>query len=640
MNTRASMREVRLDPTGLAAEWGWDNPTEEILEIAAKSLYAQTVACGEILVAWGALDAITRDRLLARKPKEIQTLQYFAEQEPMRVLQYVEQILALQKGYPFYERLSLLEVHPEMAEQVVRKRCDELDVVMMNIEGRRAVLVFSKWEALLKYSTMGSAKLSDPLYRASGNTMPLLAVGSRDDISSVLNMHHEDGSEAGGESGNKLWNATSDEMNTPEGRELARLFDHALVENATDVSLKPSGRNGAVKVMIRKWGRLVTPFRKSKAQNSSSGDADFVFSPELASKAINLLASKSGANPSGTRMRIPSDGQITYRSTTGDAFMRLNFIPLNHLGEIKDLRSVSVRLFSRNESSIALEDLRIPENVADQIRDAVRMPQGLILVAGPVNSGKSSTIAGAIGEHVNVFGDTSNRLSVEDPIERHLKGITQINVPTHIQDQAERFNVTLRAIKRHDLNLLWVGEVRDRQSAEFCVAFAGSGHLVLSTIHAKDSILAYDILSQMVDAGVRFQLAESMALSVSQRLVKTLCPHCSPAKNMQAPTEQERRLFELNLQVLGEKEELPELVNRPHPGGCDKCDDGYSGSLPICEVLPFTRAVKDSAIALLNNENMREQRQRIADARTVTLLQSGLDLVKQGKVDINSILFF
>ena len=93
----------------LAADWGWRNPPEEVIQIAERSLEVQNTHSGQILVDWQVIDADTRDRLLKKKPAEIPTLEYFAEQEPGRVLQYVEQILALKNGYPFYERLSLLE---------------------------------------------------------------------------------------------------------------------------------------------------------------------------------------------------------------------------------------------------------------------------------------------------------------------------------------------------------------------------------------------------------------------------------------------------------------------------------------------------------------------------------------------------
>lgn len=633
MNDRVDPLNLQEATEELAKKWGWDAPNDEIMEMATKSVFSRNAKVGDIIVDWGILDRSTVDRYMSRKPQEIQALSFLAGQEPKRVLPVVEQILALKSGFPYYENLSMLQVHEAMKDKAIIQRCEELDVVMMSIDGKNAVLVFSTFNGLLKFSTQGSAKEKDPLYKASKQGAPLLAVGARDDIAAIYKMHHNEIDAGANEGGGKLWNATSED--TQEGRDITRILDHALIEGATDISIRPEGRNGSVKVMMRKFGDLINPFSKTGRDGKI---VETIFQPEAANKIVTLLAARSGANPTSARIREPIDGQITYRSTVADSFMRLNFIPLNHLGSIKDLVSISVRLFSRNETTLMLKDLHIPDDVAQQIRDAVQMPQGLILVSGPVNSGKSSTISGAIGEHYAIYGDTKRRLSVEDPIERHLKGITQINVPNHIQDPAERFLVVLRALKRHDLNLLWVGEVRDKLNAEFCVHFASSGHLVLSTIHAKDSILAFDILANSVAQSLRFQLADSMAMSISQRLVRTLC---SCAHDFSEPTAQEKHLFELNKKATGETNvEMPKLVKRANHEGCDKCDNGYAGSRPILEVLPFTREVKDAAISLASGDNPKEQRRILAEKRTVTLLQSGVKLLEKGEVDVQSILFF
>lgn len=622
--------------TLLAAEWGWTNPTREILSIVEESLFAQANMSGEIVVRWGLIDAATRDRLLKAKPSGVRTLEYFADQEPLRIRSYVEKILALKNGYPYYSQLSLLMAHPSMNEAGVIKRCEELDAVVMTIDGVRAVLVFAKWDSLLKYSTAGSTVQTDALYKACGGEMPLLAVGDRNDITSVLKSYHSNAGEQWADAGTKVWYTEAEELQTPEAKEIARLIDHTLAIGGTDIAFKPF-RNGSAQVLIRKLGRLVNPFRD---KDRDKDDIRIVYPADIALKAINLLMQHSGANPKGTKLREPSDGQITYKSTAADAFLRLNFLPLNHIGELKELRSVSIRVFGRTEQSLRLTDINLPPAAAEAVRDAIRMPQGLILWSGPVNSGKSTGIAAAVGEHVAEYGDGSKRLSLEDPIERFVYGITQINVPTHISNLAERFNIILRSIKRHDLNVLWVGEVRDKEGAEFCVEFAGSGSLVFSTIHAKDSIVAYEMLAHKVDQSVRYQLAESMALSINQRLVKTLCPHCSSRMPRRAPTPDEVRRFNLNLAVTGETAELPDLLPQVKPGGCPHCDGGYADQVPVCEILPFTREVKNAMIAIAAGENILEHKKTVAAARPMTLLTSGLQLLREGRVDLDTILFY
>lgn len=619
----------------LVEEWGWQNAPIDVLQIATRSLHAQQTMSGQILVDWDVIDSASRDRLLQRKSDDTPTLQYFAEQDPARVLQHVEQILALKNAYPFYEHLSLLSPHHEMEHAHVVRRCEELDAVLMLIENQTPVLVFARWDALLKFSTMGKTEcLSDAIISACRGVRPQLAVGARDDISAMLKQHHEHHVDDEDDVlGTKVWHVRANDPNsTPEEREISRIFDHALAEQATDIALIPLN-NGALEVYIRKWGVLIPPFKKARADASKKT----VIGAVIAAKVINLLQSRSGANADRTRLREPDDGYIKYRSATADAFMRLNFIPLNHLGEYKELRSVSIRLFPRAEHATRLADLHIPPPVAQYLRDAVQAPQGLILLSGPVNQGKSSTVAGTIAEHVDIYGDSKKRIAVEDPIEREIDGVTQIQAPSHIKDAAQRFNLILRALKRHDFNLLFVGEIRDAETADFAVRFSGSGHLVLSTIHAKNSILAYSILSEMVDSELRFQLIEAISLSVSQRLVSTVCPHCAIFDSV--PSDEEARLFALNLQMLGEEHAMPSSFSRANKQGCEACQDGYAGSLPICEVLPFTRQVKDAMHTLGDGGTARIQRKLIAESRLVTLLQSGLELVRAGRVELRSVLF-
>lgn len=622
----------------IAEGWGWSNPSEEVLALAGKCLQAMGLRSGEVLVEWNIIDAATRDRLLRNKPADVQTLHYFAEHEPSRVLQYVEQILALKNGHAYYERLSILGTHSSMEEATVIRACKANDAVLMLAEGSQPVLVFSRWDSMLAYTMMGAAaRMTDPIFIANKG-MPLFAVGARDDISAILKRYEND-QESGGASENaaRAWNVKVVDKDTPaHEKDLARILDHALTIGASDVAFKPL-RDGTLEVRLRKWGWMVEPFKPQAGANADGKITKTIFSAENASKAINLLLSKSFASDY-TQMREPKDGQINYKSSAHDAFMRLSFIPLNHLGEYKPLVSVSARLFNRAEVSIRLKDLNIPDDVALHIREAMKMPQGLVLLSGPTNSGKSSTIAGAIGEHNDIYGDSLKRASVEDPVERHLPGIVQWNVPMHV-DEDKRFSTVLKGIHRHDLDLLWVGEVRDPYSAEFCVNFAVTGHLALSSIHARDSIGAYDNLSLKVKEEVRPQVIEAMSLSVGQRLIKAVCPHCSE-QNL-PPNDDEKRMFELNLRMTGATESMPRTVTRvTNPEGCDQCDNGYAGELPILELLPFTREVKDAALSRLFGDEPRKQREIMAKARTITLLESGLRLMAEGKTDMSSILFF
>lgn len=608
------------DIRALTTYWGWKNPGKNIIALAQQAIEAQKTKSAQLLVNMGVITQEQKEKWLPIKPDDIQTVEWFAQQDAA-VVPYVERILALKAGYPFYELLSLLSIHPCMQESSVSLCADELDAAIMLIEDTVPVIVFSRFSSLIKFRSLGRvAKQQNPIIKAIGPDVQV-AVGARDEISSVLKNARSSDERAASMDAANVWNAASAEnQSKPENREITRLIDHALTQGATDVALKPF-RNGEMQVQIRKFGELISPKSVPGRMNA-----------EMARQVVALLQSKSGANPTNTIQRVPTDGQITYRSGSGDAFLRLSFIPMNHLGELRNLTSVSIRLLPRAESSISLNELKLAPSVIEEIRFAMRISQGLVLVVGPTNSGKSTTVAGSIGVHVEMYGDRRKRLSAEDPIERFLYGIQQYNAPIHVKNEAERFEIMLKAFKRHDPDMIWVGEVRDKVTADLCVSSASTGHIVLSTLHANDAVMAFDVLAKTVEADKRFQLIESMALVISQRLVKEVCPNCS---QISAPTDEERNLFKQYCTMIGETALLPETIAHVNHHGCAHCYEGYVGLLPINEVLPFTRAAKDAAIAMLGGANRRET---LAQARTLTLLQSGLDLLTQHKVDLDAIL--
>lgn len=620
------LQAVKQEPVAgelldLTTSWGWTKPTKEVLEIARQALDASTMRSGDFLVGLGILSHDQRDKLLAGKPEKVKTISWLAQQDNVNVP--MERVLALMNRYPFYENLSQLTLHPSMQDKAVLAHAEELDAAVMLIEDETPVLVFSAFTALLQFKSQGRVERLNDVFLSEINENIHLAVCARDEISGLLKGLRSEEVSGSIESANVWLADAAENKRTPENREITRLLDHALTEQATDIALKPL-RSGEVTVQLRKYGQMIEP---KAVANRMSG--------ELAAKVISLLQAKSGANPTGTIQRMPTDGQITYRSAAGDAFLRLSFIPLNHLGEMRNLTSVSIRLLPRSEASVLLEELKLREEVAKQIHFAMRMSQGLVLIVGPTNSGKSTTVAGCIGEHVKIFGDSQKRLGVEDPVERFLYGITQINLPPKnvTSNDDERFGLILRAIKRHDPDMISIGEVRDKETADLCVSSATTGHLVLSTLHANHTLMGFDVLAKSIEPDKRFQLIEAFSMIIAQRLVKVICPNCV---RIAPPTDEEISVFKSYLEVVGEEAELPETLASADPAGCDCCNhDGYIGLHPINEVLPFTRKVKDAAIEMLAGANRRSE---MSMARTVTLLQSGLTLLSEHKISLTDLL--
>jgi len=608
----------------LIASWGWQNPPSDI---AAQATLAANVG-GDPFSAYAALELMDSAMLMQlreRCPADADAVD-FASQTFPKLRAYEDQVRSLTVGTPYYERLAPMTRHPCMDKAEVVRECKTKDCAVMQIEGKRAVVVFSSYQSMMRFKLAGrTAKLTDPIEVALGDESRLVATGDRDDISAVLG----DGvpaSAVGEEQVDRVWDSRSNETREDEEQlELARLLDHAITAQATDISIAPWQQG--YRILIRRLGRLVKP-RTAAAWDSP-----------VAQQIIRTLEAKSGANPGVSAYREPRDGAFTYRSAAGEVFLRLSFMPLNHRRDTSNKKSVSIRLLPTAEDAIDLAELRLPQEVSSAVEDAVRMPSGLMLVVGPMNSGKSTTLAAALGRHAQLYGSTKKRVSVEDPIERFIPDVVQVEVP-HVMssdiDENKRFNRILSGSKRHDINVYCVGEVRDAQTASFCVSVASSGHLAMSSLHAKNTILAFDILAKLVPEDMRFQLAESLTLIVSQRLVPALCPHC---KKKAKPTAAEKKHWAHYQDMEGEDTVLPATIYRAGEG-CDHCESGYLGYRSVCEVLPFTRAVRDAASGILDGGAVaKASRDTMAEKRTLTLAKSAAYYLKAGDIDFGSAVY-
>lgn len=308
--------------------------------------------------------------------------------------------------------------------------------------------------------------------------------------------------------------------------------------------------------------------------------------------------------------RRPQDGRIRLRLVDRELDLRVSTVPTVH-GE-----SVVLRLLDRGVAPGDLDSLGMPAAMLDAVRQLVSRPHGLILVTGPTGSGKTTTLYAALQQR-----DASREkiITVEDPVEYELQGVTQ--VPVHRQSGVA-FATALRAILRQDPDVVMIGEMRDRETAEVAIQAAMTGHLVLSTLHTNDAVGA---LPRLLDLGIAdYLIGGTLEGIVAQRLVRRICGHCSVRVDLS-------------------DSDAARLVARPiHAAsgwrglGCSACrESGYRGRIGIFEVLQMTDALR---AALARGAPRSELAERAIADGMVPMRECGWQLVQAGITTIEEVL--
>lgn len=342
----------------------------------------------------------------------------------------------------------------------------------------------------------------------------------------------------------------NDTDQTPTVRLLDALLGDAVRAGASDIHVEP--QREAVRIRYRIDGLL----------------RDMMTVPRNAGPSmISRLKIISGLDIS--ERRVPQDGRtrISVDGTTVDA--RVSTLPALH-GE-----KVVIRLLTTSEHVQELDTLGLlPEQLAT-LRRSLQVSQGLILITGPTGSGKTNTLYAAINR---VITPERNVVTLEDPVEIQLPGITQVNVNVR---SGMTFATGLRAILRQDPDVVLVGEIRDKETAELALRASLTGHLVLSTVHTNGAAQA---LTRLVDMDIApYLVASSLNLVVAQRLLRRVCEECSEAY---VPTDEILAALSVDLGTLTQA--------APRSGaGCVKCGGtGYRGRLGAFEVLPVSAALR------------------------------------------------
>lgn len=310
--------------------------------------------------------------------------------------------------------------------------------------------------------------------------------------------------------------------------------------------------------------------------------------------------------------RLPQDGRIRLKiPVTGrrprELDVRVSVIPTLY-GEGLALRILDSGGETESARGKGLGDVGFSQDHARQFRRFLGAPHGIVLVTGPTGSGKSTTLYSGLQE---VDRTTRKVITIEDPVEYRLPGVSQIQVRDKI---GLTFARGLRHILRHDPDVVMVGEIRDQETAEIAVQAALTGHLVLSTLHTND---ASGAIARLVDMGVEpYLVAATIEGLCAQRLLRKVCPHCSSARPPQG--RELEHLRELNLEV--------ETITVG--AGCDACNgSGYFGRTPIFELIPVDDGVRELAT---QGASAVQVRKHVRAEGASSLRDDGCRLVREG----------
>ena len=311
--------------------------------------------------------------------------------------------------------------------------------------------------------------------------------------------------------------------------------------------------------------------------------------------------------------RLPQDGHAKLALPgQGETDFRVSTLPALY-GE-----KVVLRILGRNQGLLDVAALGLEEPQVGVYLEGIRKPSGLVLIAGPTGSGKTTSLYTAI----NVLNDPARNISsVEDPVEINLDGVNQVNIN---ERTGLDFATVLRAFLRQDPDIIMVGEIRDPETVDIALKAAQTGHLVLSTLHTRDAPAA---LTRLLNLGARpFDLASSLSLVMAQRLVRKLCRHCRQPQTLDARAARAAGF---------DKDATCEEMTIYAAHGCSHCMNGYKGCVGIFQLMPCGAEIE----AAITRGRARADIERLARASGMRGLRTaGLAKVRDGVTSLAEVL--
>lgn len=413
-------------------------------------------------------------------------------------------------------------------------------------------------------------------------------IATKDDIIRAINKYYntdEDLDELFGELSANERGQDDDVTNldSPIVRLVNQLLTNAVVQKASDIHIDPQ----ETKVVVRYRVDGVLKVERILPRQMQS----------VLTARIKIMS-----NLDITEQRIPQDGRIKINLDFHPIDLRVSTLPTVY-GEKIVMRILDMGASLNDLNKIGFNSLNLK-----RFNEMIEQPTGIVLITGPTGSGKSSTLYAALNK---LNSEQVNIITIEDPVEYQLEGINQIQVNTNV---GMTFAAGLRSILRQDPNIIMVGEIRDKDTAEVAVRASLTGHLVLSTLHTNDSL---GTITRLIDMGVEpFLIASSLTGIVAQRLVRKVCRDCV---EVQEPSKREVEIFAKRGMKI-------DKVTRGK--GCPSCNmTGYKGRVALHEVLVLNDEMRR---IIMNDDSFQKLKEHAIKSKTIFLVDDGLLKVKQG----------
>jgi type IV pilus assembly protein PilB len=391
----------------------------------------------------------------------------------------------------------------------------------------------------------------------------------------------------------------------PVAKIVATILDYAINARASDVHIEPQEEN--VRIRYRIDGIL---------------QEKYILPRNVLDAVVSRI--KILADLKIDEKRVPQDGRFFFASDKQDVDLRVSTLPTTY-GE-----KVVMRLLKKSQKVPTLPDLGLRGRALKNLMDAIARPHGIVIVCGPTGSGKTTTLYSILDI---VSTSKVNVMTIEDPVEYQMKGISQAQVNTQA---GLTFASALRSFLRQDPDVIMVGEVRDTETAELAINAALTGHLVFSTLHTND---ASGVPPRLLDMGVEpFLLVSSLNCVVGQRVLRRVCKKCAQPVPIEDKMKEEIKktlgpiyeMVEEKWKKEGKEMTVPKVV------GCDECNKtGYFGRVAIYEVMPVSEKIAKLIVEKASSSSI----QKLAmEEGMLTMKQDGYVKVLEGLTTMDEVL--